>query len=630
MGNGQAKSTYLIMLAVGEFNIVEDKFQDIPVQSFVGKNVFFDDAQFTFRNTAKMVGFFSDMLNYKYPWNKYAQITVEDFVYGGMENTSATVLIKRLIINPSVENDYYSDETISHELSHQWFGDLVTCRNWNEMWLNESFATYFASLWKENRNGKDDFDYETLREGDNAMRSDSLTGRYPIWAGYGRVTTNLYDKGAVILNSFRHILKEDFFPSITEYLKHNEYQNVESKDLLEAINKTYNTRHNSNEDFKWMFDQWIWKAGYPKFEVKYDYNESAKEVLLNVKQVQLLDSLTPVFRLPLLVRLKNSKEDKIQNIQISGVVETFRIGLNSKPDMVEFDYGNNFLDKTSFNKSFNDWKTQYYESENAIDRIMALRGLEIFLKEDNSPTAGKPPITIDQIASLKLFGDALNNDAFWGARAEAAKILSRNFIIDRTGNILRDSYEYQTDSRIKREILKALGKSVRSEDADFIQKKIKNESNVYILAEGINALGSMIPKEKIYEVVIPFAGIISHRNVVQAAVIGALVESDSAGTDQKVKEIIKNFAFGTDVDGRLRVIAINSLRKYAKDEEVKRLALKYMDYNFIVVKMALINLITASDDKSVIPLLRQLNEKTTDEGLNELLAGSIKKLEDLK
>jgi aminopeptidase N len=623
-------STYLIMLAVGEFNIVNDKYGALPVETYADAGISGGDAQYTFRNTPEMMEIFEKDFRYKYPWNKYAQVVVEDFLYGGMENTTAAVINRIIIYNKDIEKNYSSDALIAHELSHQWFGDLVTCRNWNEMWLNESFATFGTSLWKEYYLGEDEYDYDILLNGDNALRVDSVTGRYPIWAGYGSVTANLYDKGSVIINSFRNILGEDFFPSLETYLNDNKFKNVETNDLLNAINKTYNLRHNSNEDFKWMFDQWIWKAGYPDFKVKYEYDSNAKQVILDVKQVQAVDSLTPVFRMPVDIRIKNSFEDKIERVEIKDDDETFRINLSSKPEMVVFDYGNNVLDKTFFDKPFDDWKNQYEESEKAVDRIMALRGLERFLKEDDSPVAGKPPITINQIESLKLFENALNNDKYFGVRIEAAKILGKNFILDRTSTVLKDSYDGQTNPRVKREILKSFGNSDRGEDIEFIKTIIQNETDEYILADAIGALGKCLPKEEVYDAVSPFSNRDSHRNVIRLAVLEALDSADNALPDDRIKKTITDIAFGIDTEGRLRASAINSLKTYAKDEDVKNLAMKYADFNFIIVKRALISLLSNSNDKSVIPFLKNMDEKTTDEELKKLLNASIKKLEDTK
>jgi len=614
-------STYLIMLAVGDFNIVRDEFNGLPVQSYVDQNINFEEAKYSFRNTPQMMKVFNESFEYDYPWNKYAQVVVEDFIYGGMENTTATVLNRRSIYNPEIEKDYTSDPLISHELGHQWWGDLTTCSNWSEMWLNESFATYSTAVWKEKYFGNDEYDYDIYLNGESVFNTDTVTGRYPVWAGYGSITVNIYDKGAVVLNSFRHILGDKFFPSLKTFLIDNAYKNVISNDLVDAINKT------AGGNYKWMFDQWIWKAGFPEFKVSYDFDEKTKEVVLNVKQIQKTDTLTPVFRIPLEIRFKNMYEDKVEKIEIFDEDETFRTTFNSAPELVIFDYGNNILDKVFFDKSLDDWKNQLQQSEDAIDRIMALQGLETFLKDDESYTAGKPAVTINQMEGLKLFEETLKNDKFWGVRSEAAKVLGRNLIIDRTSNLLKDSYDSQVDSRVKREILKALGNSKRSEDVDFIKIKIQNETNNYIVADGIKALTKGLPKEEIYDAVAPFAYRIAHRNIVQSAVIDALDTADTKVNDERIKKVIKDIAFGIDIEGRLRANAVTALKKYATDEDIKELVKKYINFNFMNVKRALITLLGESQDKSLIQFLNDLNSKTTDAEMSKIIQRSIKKLE---
>ena len=93
----------------------------------------------------------------QYPWPKYSQVTVWDFSWGGMENTGATTLNMRALHKPGVRPDYSADGLVAHELAHQWFGDLITCRTMNHIWLNEGFATYFTDLWIEHHEGADDF-----------------------------------------------------------------------------------------------------------------------------------------------------------------------------------------------------------------------------------------------------------------------------------------------------------------------------------------------------------------------------------------------------------------------------------------------------------------------------------------
>lgn len=619
-------STYLIMLAVGDFNVIEATGDGIPVQSYTGKDVDPRDAEYTFRNVPAMMKVLNEKFNYIYPWNKYAQITVEDFTYGGMENTTATVLTKRIIYNHENEPDYTGDGTISHELGHQWWGDLTTCRNWSEMWLNESFATYSESLWLESLS-RDDYDYDIYTNELAAIRSENVLGRYPVWSGYGKVTANEYQKGSVAVHSFRHVLGEDFFPALGYFLKKHEYKNVETQDMVNAFNEYYNTKHDDNKDFKWMFDQWIWKAGYPELNVKYDHDENDRKLTLYVKQVQKIDTLTPVFRLPVNVRIKNSTTDRIEKLEVMDEDETFVIDIDAAPDMIVFDHGNNFMDKIYFEKPFTDWKNQYEFSEFAVDRIMALNGLENFLKEDTTSIAGKPPITINQVEALKVFENALNNDPYYGVKIMAARILGKNFVLDRTSDVLKNAYANQSSPRVKREILRSLGNSQRTEDCGFIQAMITDEKNNYIVADGIYALAKCMDRTLMYDFISKFNERPSHRGYLQFAVVDALDSADNSVNDPRIKELIKNSAFGTDVESRVRTNAIGSLRQYAADEDIKALAMKHAEQSAIFVKRALISLLGNSKDKNVADYLRRLKDKTTDESMKTLISSSIKKIE---
>jgi aminopeptidase N len=612
--------SYLIMLAVGEFDIIEDYYEGIPIQSYVHKDKR-EVAEYSFRNTRDMVRMFSELFDYKYPWCKYGQVVVSDFIYGGMENTTATVLNERSYYTKELEDDYSAEGLISHELAHQWWGDFLTYRSWQEIWLNESFATFGNGLWKLESKGKDEYDYEMLINGDEAIRIDSEIARVPIYGGYGVIRENVYDKGAVILNTFKYILGDKFYPSLNTYLNDNKYGCVVTQDFLDAINKTWNDDPNLDQpprDFKWMFDQWIWKAGHPELEVKYEYDEEAKGILLNVKQVQKLDSLTPLFRFPVDIRVKSNSEDIIKRLEISREEETFKIKSDMIPLFVQFDYGNNILDKTVFLKNKLDWTHQINYSEDAIDRIMGIRGLEKLLIKNEA-------LLKEWNNIIDIINESLE-DKFLGVRCETAKLLGK-IKNEKVLKVLYSAYDKQTHPRVKRAILEALGNTGKRESADFILRKIKNENREYIVAEGIEALSKVLPKEEIYDNVISFVNIPSHRHVIQTAVIKALDNADNEISDDRIKKALLDVAFGIDVNSRVRTTAITALIQYAKDEDVKLLAKKYVDYNFRTTKQALIELLGESGDKSLIGFLKELNDNITDGWINYCIKNAIVKLE---
>ena len=288
------------------------------------------------------------------------------------------------------------------------------------------------------------------------------------------------------------------------------------------------------------------------------------------------------------------------------------------PSWIVFDYGNNILDRTVFYKDVMEWWYQISYSENAIDRIMGIRGLGDFYYLSS--------IDKDKNIAFEMLRTFLLKDDFWGVKCEAVKELS-SIKNEKTIGYLQEAYDIQTHPRVKRAIIEALGNTGKKETADFILRKIQNEKREYIVAEGIEALAKVLPPEEIYDKVISFINIPSHRGVIITAVVKALDSADNKIIDVRIKKALLDVAFGIDVDSRVRTVAINALIQYAKDEDVKLLTRKYVDYNFRETKQALIRLLGESGDKSLIKFLEELNEKTTDEWVKFVIDDSIKKLE---
>jgi aminopeptidase N len=184
---------------------------------------------------------FSRKFGVPYPYPRYAQVFVADFIFGGMENTSATSLTDSVLLDERAAIDYDVDSLVAHELAHQWFGDLVTCRDWGEGWLNEGFATYAEYLWREHHEGRDAADLELEDWADSYFGEDA--GRYrrtiatklydePI----DIFDHHLYDKGGRVLHMLRDWLGDDAFErTLAYYLRKHAGGLVESRDLARAV-----------------------------------------------------------------------------------------------------------------------------------------------------------------------------------------------------------------------------------------------------------------------------------------------------------------------------------------------------------------------------------------------------------
>lgn len=604
--------SYLIMLGGGDYHIFEEHFEHLPIQSYIDQHKI-AEGEYSFRRTDDMVGLFNNKFGVWYPWANYKQVVVKDFIYGGMENTTATVLNERAYFDQHVEDHYTSEPLIAHELGHQWWGDLITCKNWSELWLNESFATYSDDLWNLHVNGKDEFDYGIMKNGDAFYRAEKRLGRFSIWAGRGSVTANIYDKGAVTLNMMRDVVGDSlFYMSLQSFLLDNAFKTVETQDLVNSFNKIAGASNvRGMNDFKWMFDQWIWNAGYPEFEVSYTYDDVLRQLKYKVKQTQKIDSLTPVFQMPLKILIKSEAGEQIEEIFIKDADEGFVFTLIDKPSYIVFNHENTYLAKTDYKRSHSEAYEQTLKNYYAINRISAIREIKNFEYDKIIP---------------EILNTVLLNDEFWGARYEAAMTLSK-FDKKRVREVLREAYYKNDNPKVKRGVIDAIGIIGNDEDKNFINNILKTEQDEYLIAEALKSGLKVYPREEYRDKLINFKDNGSHRNVVVNAVLDGLDSLSRINPDAKIKDALISIAFGKDIDGRVRAKAVDALRFYAADPQVKSLAKKYLDWNFRVMEESLIQLLGRSEDRSMITTLKELDAKTTDDAIHKQIDKAIKKLE---
>ena len=277
----QPYSNYLSSIVVSETTPVVQEFDGIPVYNFGYTNETKEVAA-TVKNLPATMKFFSEITGVKYPYPKYSQAFVENFG-GGMENISATTMIEEMIHDERELLDQDSESLQSHELGHQWFGDYVTCRDWGQIWLNESFATYMQAMWNEKFKGRDEFLYSDVRGNqNNTIGTWNANNRRPIVTKYyadkdAMFDTYAYPGGASVLHMLRKHLGDDlFFKSLNHYLTANAHQPVSTEDLRIAFEET------TGQSMDWFFDQWLYRMGHPIFDVTQSYGGG--KLTLNVKQ----------------------------------------------------------------------------------------------------------------------------------------------------------------------------------------------------------------------------------------------------------------------------------------------------------------------------------------------------------
>ncbi|MEP6944951.1 MAG: M1 family aminopeptidase, partial [Acidobacteriota bacterium] len=346
---------------------------------------------------------------------------VEDFG-GGMENISATTQIEEMIHDDRELLDGDSESLQSHELAHQWFGDYVTCRDWGQIWLNESFATYMQTMWTEKFKGHDEFLYTDIRPNhDTVIDTWKQGNRRPIVTKYYDNKDAMFDNyaypgGGSVLHMLRKQLGDKLFSaSLKDYLTTNAHQPVSTEDLRIAIEET------TGQSMDWFFDEWLYKMGHPVFEITQSYDDAAKKLTLNVKQTQKIDVTnefpqTEFFQSWVDVEIDN----KVQRVWLKPQAENvFTFDSAAKPKIVNFDYESTLLKEMTFEKSIDDLLYQMAHDNDVLGRRWAMSELEAKAKNE----ADKARITAALIASSE-------KDSFWRIRRAAFSTIANIYSPD--------------------------------------------------------------------------------------------------------------------------------------------------------------------------------------------------------
>jgi len=326
---------YLTMVAIGPFSIVKDYWRNSMEVNYYVEKEYKPYAKLIFGNTPEMLEVFSKKLGVDYPWDKFDQVVVRDYVSGAMENTTAVVHSEFLQHDSREHLDQTYEDVISHELFHHWFGDLVTCESWSNIPLNESFATYGEYIWNEHKYGRIHADKELDEKLSAYLNGTHNYNRIPIRYRYksheDMFDAVSYQKGGRILHMLRYTVGDSaFFQSLKLYLKNRSFKTAEIHDLRLAFEEVTGT------DLNWFFDQWFLQSGHPILDFSYQFDSTKKSVLIIAKQLQD-SSKNFTYRLPIKIDIYSGGNVKRYDIVLNNRIDTFNFYSNNKIDLVNID-----------------------------------------------------------------------------------------------------------------------------------------------------------------------------------------------------------------------------------------------------------------------------------------------------
>ncbi|NJM73661.1 MAG: M1 family metallopeptidase [Scytonema sp. RU_4_4] len=644
----QVHPTYLMTLAVGDFAEIRDEWNGIPVTYYVEKGRE-EDAKRSMGKTPQMIEFLSEKYGYPYPYPKYAQVCVDDFIFGGMENTSATLLTERCLLDEKAALDNRNTESlVVHELAHQWFGDLVVIKHWSHAWIKEGMASYSEVLWTEHEYGTQEAAYYRLQEARSYLAEDSTRYRRPMVTHVYREAIELYDrhiyeKGSCVYHMIRAQLGEElFWKAIQTFVRDNAHTSVETVDLLRAIEKA------TGRNLLFLFDQYVYRGGHPDFKVAYSWDGDSKMAKITVTQTQakignnsdLFDLKIPIGfgytkqedtetrgqkdkgNASLTLSLPTSTNLKTFTVRVNEQEQSFYFPFEEKPQFISFDVGNNFLKTVSLEYPVPELKAQLEFDPNPISRIIAAEAL--------AKKGG--------LEALKALSAALKNDSFWGVRVEVAKQLAEitlDQVFDELVIGLKDKNAY-----VRRAVVEALAKIKTHESYKALKELLEEgDPSYYVEAAATRAVGAIAagttedkPKEE--KVIKLLKSVLEKKagwnEVVRSGAIAGLAELK---TSELALNLLMEYTY-LGIPQPLRLAAIRALGKISVGQNstnVERILERLTEISketFFLTQIAVVTALGQMEIPKAIGNLQALADQTPDGRVRRYAEEEISKVQN--
>lgn len=603
--------SYLVSLVIGKFDIVEIPSSRVPLHVWVPQGLG-DEVQQTYGRTGEMIDLFEKRFGVPYAWDRYDQLCAKNFGAGGMENTSCTTMYPTAILDKTALLDSDLDGLISHELCHQWTGDLITCKSWAHIWLNEGWATYGSALWNEHRFGQDGY-LESIRGNFGVARRDKTTNELPMVSPVYespeetfRRPANPYPKGASILHMLRMMLGDDvFWKGVQLYMTRFSLNVAETSDFRYALEEA------SGKSLEWFFDQWCYRPGAPELKVNLRYDGENRELLVSVDQTQKIDERTPAFRFTLPLVARTSSGDHTYRIDVTEKSTSFRTTLDGPPSIIAIDPYLHVLKIITVEKPLPMWIEQAKGGPTIVARHEAV---EVLGKTDTPETiALLSQIIRDEKVRYTLRDTAV--DALSGYGSDQAK--------DELLSIIKAGI---AEARVRSNLVEKLRNYEKDKVVEMLTDFAKNDPSYGTRVAAIEGLAHLKATDQA-DLIAELVNFKSQNDQVRNAALRALADfDDKRGLDLAIQYA----AFGNLDRSRPTAIGIISkLAKHDKDKAVTFLLGLLNDPESRAIGASGGALVDIGDERAIEPI-KAMSETCHDQQMRERAVEWLKKLQEKK
>ena len=603
--------SYLVTLVVGELDEVALGDGTPPMYALVPKGRAADGARCLGR-TPDMMRLFSERFGVAYPYEKYAQAVVADFIFGGMENTTATTLTEYALYDERAGLDYDADDLVAHELAHQWWGDLLTCRDWSHGWLNEGFATWAETVFREHRLGQDEATWHALEAQKRYFAEDGGEYRRPIMCkDYEEpidvFDRHLYEKASWVLRMLRAELGEEgFWASIGHYARSNRGRTVVTDDLRRAIEET------TGRNVEAFLDQWVFGAGHPDFKASWAWDDAKQVLTVRVEQTQKADATTAeAFRGTLVVEVVVGGRTERHRLAVRERVHAFHLPCAARPEVVRFDPDAHWLATWSLDVGLDAHRRALASDPTVACRARAAAALG---KDSSAET----------VAALRK---AVVGDRFHGVQAAAAAALGE-VRTPAARDALLEALRDVKHPKARRAVVAALGlfRDDAAVAAALRGVVERGDASIFVEGEAAEALGRTRAPGARAVLEASLTKKPSWADTVRAACVRGL---GHLADEAVVPTLLGETAWGRHA--RVRTAAALALaevgaRLVVRDAVRERLEQLVDDRDFRV-QMAGIAALRALGDERAVPTLRRGADQATDGRVKRACRAAARRLE---
>jgi aminopeptidase N len=618
-------STYLMSVVTGDYVVLQDVWRETPI----GYWTYPDSVEAAWRGfgkTPRMVDLISDRSGVAYPWAKYDQSVAPDYIFGGMENVTATTQADDRILHPAwAEPQGNAEALVAHELAHQWYGDYLTARTWAHIWLNEGFATFFEAVWAEDTHGPDAGALTRLAEQEETIDADRGARRPLV---YDRWVTDplelffsghIYPKGATVLQMLRHQLGDStFWAGMRAYTRSHALGSVTTDDFQRDMERA------SGRDLSGFFAQWVHGSGVPAFRVSYTFDTTARSLTLTARQVQPRDSLTGLFDADVEIEVATDAGAVRGKLPVRGETSVLTLALPAPPRAIRWDKGGWLLDVVDFPRPTVMLAYQLQRDDDVLGRLEAAD-----LLADR----------IGDVKAVAALDGAITSDTAWAVRMHAAAALA-SFAADSTavGALLRATRD--RDARVRQQAAVSLGDAIAlarqrlSSAGDTMMRSgagpvesarqrlrelVTSDSSAFVRGAALIAYATISPDDAL-AVIEPVLTRNSWLDVERTSAVNAL---GRLGTPQAWNWTLRFLASGTSRETRQAAIASLVERAAGREAELATALAPLLNADDLFIRTAAARALGRLGQRSAIPALEARQAIEVESRVINVILGAL-------